>query len=316
MSDNGVLLRGLDGSNPLAFLAALGTLRTLTLALPGETVKMSWKESDGAWRPRVHCVLPDVPSLIRVLAAQLESDPARHPVLIWEAWTSKDADQVRAEFATVAGQLTPQSAYTSAIGSDAALPAEDGGIADNPFRAARTDYFIKNLSAIISRCNQGHLVRALDRLWDYADAMENQSLRIDPSDDRRHAHQWSAPTLDDTRKKSGTMLGANRLAIEAYPYFQSCMIGTTLHTVGFGVKTGGARPLRWPIWRTPIAASVVPSVLALARLWEVDRDDKPRSHLSQLGIDEVFQCYRIKVGDSNPRTNFTPSAPAGIAGSG
>ncbi len=50
---NGILLKGLDGSNPLAFLAALGTLRTLTLALPDETVKMSWEQHDGAWRPRI-----------------------------------------------------------------------------------------------------------------------------------------------------------------------------------------------------------------------------------------------------------------------
>ena len=52
MSDS-ILLKGLDGSNPLAFLAALGTLRTLTVALPDETVRMSWEQADGAWRPRV-----------------------------------------------------------------------------------------------------------------------------------------------------------------------------------------------------------------------------------------------------------------------
>jgi len=56
MSD-GILLRGLDGSNPLAFLAALGTLRTLTLALPDERVRMSWEQHDGAWRPRVHSTI-------------------------------------------------------------------------------------------------------------------------------------------------------------------------------------------------------------------------------------------------------------------
>lgn len=54
---NGVLLRGLDGSNPLAFLAALGTLRMLHLSMANETVRMSWEEHEGAWRPRLWCSL-------------------------------------------------------------------------------------------------------------------------------------------------------------------------------------------------------------------------------------------------------------------
>jgi len=69
---SGVLLRGLDGANPLAFLAALGTLRTLTLALPGETVKMSWDEHEGAWRPRLWCTLAhDVDAIIEKAAEVL-----------------------------------------------------------------------------------------------------------------------------------------------------------------------------------------------------------------------------------------------------
>ena len=41
-SSNGLLLSGLDGGNPLAFLAALGTLRGLTIAWPGRRVRLSW----------------------------------------------------------------------------------------------------------------------------------------------------------------------------------------------------------------------------------------------------------------------------------
>lgn len=50
---NGLLLSGLDGSNPLAFLAALGTLKTLTRAWPEHKVKMSWEQNCGTWRPRL-----------------------------------------------------------------------------------------------------------------------------------------------------------------------------------------------------------------------------------------------------------------------
>src|SRR4051794_39113067 len=52
-SENTILLSGLDGSNPLAFLAALGTLRTLSLALPDDRISMAWRIADGAWRPEL-----------------------------------------------------------------------------------------------------------------------------------------------------------------------------------------------------------------------------------------------------------------------
>src|SRR5688572_17667633 len=82
MSDgNGILLKGLDGSNPLAFLAALGTLRTLTIALPGESVKMNWEQHEGAWRPRVRCSLAsDRDAIIEKLDKGLTRLRSLHPL--------------------------------------------------------------------------------------------------------------------------------------------------------------------------------------------------------------------------------------------
>ncbi|MGH8639165.1 MAG: type I-G CRISPR-associated protein, Cas3-extension family, partial [Burkholderiales bacterium] len=51
--DAGLELSGLDGSNPLAFLVAIGTLRVLTLGMPGSDVKLRWRKSNGAWRPAI-----------------------------------------------------------------------------------------------------------------------------------------------------------------------------------------------------------------------------------------------------------------------
>ena len=50
--NEGLLLSGIDGANPLAFLAALGTLRGLTIAWPERDVKLWWDPRD-AWRPRL-----------------------------------------------------------------------------------------------------------------------------------------------------------------------------------------------------------------------------------------------------------------------
>ena len=50
---NEIELIGLDGGNLLGYLAALGTLRVLTLAEPEAAVRMSWLDK-GWWRPVVH----------------------------------------------------------------------------------------------------------------------------------------------------------------------------------------------------------------------------------------------------------------------
>src|SRR4051794_28726166 len=50
---NALLLHALDGSNPLAFLAALGTLRLLHLSKSDIGIRMSWERSDGFWRPKL-----------------------------------------------------------------------------------------------------------------------------------------------------------------------------------------------------------------------------------------------------------------------
>jgi hypothetical protein len=45
-----IVMPGLEGGNPLGFLAAIGTFRTLSDAMPGK-IKMSWRQEMGGWRP-------------------------------------------------------------------------------------------------------------------------------------------------------------------------------------------------------------------------------------------------------------------------
>ena len=66
----GLTLTGLDGSNPLAFLAALGVLRTLSLAWPGQEVNMYWAQCSGAWRPVVRTTEPPSPPMTAAAIAK------------------------------------------------------------------------------------------------------------------------------------------------------------------------------------------------------------------------------------------------------
>jgi hypothetical protein len=46
----------------------------------------------------------------------------------------------------------------------------------------------------------------------------------------------------------------------------------------------------WPIWRPPLGADTVATVLGLAGLY---RDDPPRNELAARGIVEVYRARRI-----------------------
>lgn len=50
----GLLLPGLDGSTPLGFLAALGTMQTLAASQPDSDVRMSWKRNGLTWSAVIH----------------------------------------------------------------------------------------------------------------------------------------------------------------------------------------------------------------------------------------------------------------------
>src|ERR1022692_4780114 len=62
-------LTGLDGSNLLAYLAALGTLRVLTSAEPERYVRMNWVNR-GYWVPVVHGTSAERPEELVDLLAQ------------------------------------------------------------------------------------------------------------------------------------------------------------------------------------------------------------------------------------------------------
>lgn len=128
--------------------------------------------------------------------------------------------------------------------------------------------------------------------WDYRDAMANQSLRLDHGDDRRHAYQWHAPTEDPARQKSGCMLGANRLALEAFPLFPCIPRGEGGTAVGFICKSKTYTWVSWPIWTVPCSLSLIMSLLNLGIVHE--SEPSPDS-LRKLGIVAVLRSRRLPI---------------------
>lgn len=298
MSD-GILLRGLDGSNPLAFLAALGTLRTLSLALPDESVKMSWEQFEGAWRPRVFCSLAaDSEKLAETLCKALHPTRESHPTRLVN-YQSGNAEATKFYQAVREGKPI-DSEFDSWV---TALTSDVHPDATSPLQLTRSDYFVGNLDQIIANTTADHIGKTLFFPWRYADRLSGQSLHLDPSEDRRHAYQWNKPSGDPNRNNAGNMLGANRLAIEAMPLFlglPSTNPERLLMTGWTGVRAVDAT-WTWPVWSTKSSLDVVRSIIAID---ELQASLPNRCDLVARGVDAVYRCRRI-LGDKTP--NLTPS---------
>ena len=124
--------------------------------------------------------------------------------------------------------------------------------------------------------------------WDYADALNNQSLHWEPGEDRRHAYQWDQPSGDPTRKKRGGMLGANRLALEAWPLFPSFPDGDRIRTRGFLGNRAANTFWIWPLWSSCLTPDSVASILSLSELQERLNTDQ----LQGFGVTAVYRSQR------------------------
>lgn len=309
-SNETLLMRGLDGANPLAFLASLGVLRVLTHADPDLSAKLAWCASEGIWRPRLQVAhrLQDDQFAQRVFAAcrqthcrtvlELGDDLNLEPAAYRSFVDAAAAAARRGELA--------QAEFAASFACEVTVN-ENGSVQDTAFRTmsgAGHQHFLKTMRNLVAETQVTHIQRALFQDWDYGDPVRNMALRWDPVDDSRYALRWSDPSGDPERQRSGAMWGANRLAIEGLPLFPVMPTAKQLETTGF--RTAGSRAtfLTWPIWERPIGLDEVRSLLAMQEL-QVEVPDRKR--LLARGVVEVFRAQRLTVGKFR---NFTRGTPA------
>lgn len=302
-------LTGPDGANPLGFLCALGTLRTLSNAWPDSEVKMKWTQIGAAWRPVLRASHPDLDGkneaeqrdvIVNALFEELKTLKTMdgHPALRWDDTHNIPPDKYR-EYASEARDLFFQpgnpnhrpAEWAAALACDAV--ADDKAVDDTAFRTMSGQghqHFLKQMrllqEEIEKKSQQAHIAEALFG-WKYQD--ERWNLRFDPIEDRRHALRWKSPDKDTIR----TVWGANRLAAEGLPLYSVFPSGGRLKTVGFHGSGKDNTFWTWPLWGEFVSMPVMRSILALPAL----QAEKPsRSELSPLGIVEVYRAQRINVG--------------------
>lgn len=298
-------LEGLQGNNPLAFLAALGTLRILSLVEPSQrpdwlpqSPTLSWSNGTNQGIAILHLHLPiEQAALTEFLATQLKSQLKNHPAQTALGFMSSKANYDRTELQHLAAD--PQREQEALWSTS--LFVEMVPNATSQLLVVRGDYVEGNFASIMARTAPQHLDRTLFNTWDYADALDNQSLHWEPSEDRRHAYQWHEASGDPTRKKRGGMLGANRLALEAWPLFQSFPNGDRILTVGFtGNRVSNTR-WSWPLWSCPADLDTIKSLLSLPDLQE----ETPSSNV--LTTYQIFQVNRSQRILVQKTPNLTPA---------
>ncbi len=280
-----LLLTGLDGSNPLGFLAAVGTLRTITQADPATEPRMEWTAQHGTW----------IPALSRTRARSTEAltellAPALSRRSTPELDFAQDLNVSPDTFRTLATRVQREAAirkrrhadFAASFGCEASLTSDRTSIQDTAFRTmsgAGHQHFLGTMRELVARTDSDHLRRSLFERWDYSD--DKLGLRWDPEEDRRYALRWDNPSGDTVK----TMRGANRLAMEALPLLPTAPRNGQLDTTGF-CRQDRAVLLTWPIWTTALSVDVVRSVLAMSELQKPLPD---RQHLSAMGIVEVYR---------------------------
>jgi hypothetical protein len=324
-------LIGLVGDNPLAFLASVGTLRTLSQTWPTRQVRMSW-HLVATWQPVLHvqgsC---NEGEIVQALVSALSGrDSAPEFTLGYErGGAPKDlAIEVEA-FTEIAGTAARAatvkdrnwSDFCAAYGSDA-FPTEST-IQDTAFRTmsgAGHQHFLEFMRKLAKTPSPGstgrrssentgtddtHICSALFAPWTYEDP--GPAMRWDPRDDRRYALRADNPSAsrDDPIR---TMRGANRLAIEALPCFPTAPAAGGLLTAGF---LRDEPVFSWPIWEPRIT---LPALQSLLLHPEVVSEKPRRDVLGPMGVVEIFRSRRITMGRYR---NFTPAVPCwGLVHSG
>ncbi|MCS6976082.1 MAG: hypothetical protein NZM31_03600 [Gemmatales bacterium] len=300
VSQQGLLLPGLDGTNPLGFLAALGTLRVLSLQKPG--VKLAWQLAGGTWRPVIFGVQTALPDLGAELYAAIQT-------LDHSAWSIDKRLPFSAKLLRQHAQEAARSAsYSCRQKADILASFGVEYLEDNKGAFEKTDLCMvragdsagQGLTAyakrILETTTADELQRALAQTWLSAD---NQcALRWDPAEDKPYALQWINPSKVGALSEKG----ANCLALFGMVCFPVLPGLEGAETTGFGLRRPKQSSLTWPIWRPALSLAVVTSLLACP---ELQKELPDPSRLNPLGVAAVFRCDRIMT--STYYANFTPS---------
>lgn len=296
-----VPLPALDGTNPLGFLAALGTLEALAATTPGATLR--WTDDLVP-----HAILTGPAGLDQLLdTLDKDREEWAHSALLRfpEDGPLPDAKpgkaQLRGWFEFVSGP----SARPADADHLCAIVAEDA--LDNNARAKPThlhftagqQQFLAMVRGLAEAVDRDRLAEAICGPWRYDSPLP--SLSWDSRGDRVYAVRATNPSKD---KRLGVP-GADWLAFRGLVYYP--VARTTrgaLRTTACDAEWKSSA-FRWPLWIAPATRDVVRSLVADPTLVARQPTATPVD-LAARGIASVRQS-RIRRSDPGGYGSFSPA---------
>ncbi|MBV9499338.1 MAG: hypothetical protein JO138_08175 [Acidobacteriaceae bacterium] len=303
-----MILTALDGSNPLAFLAAIGTLRLLHLHDPNGPYTLRWIRQ-GVWNPELCGVTEREDELCeRLHRVSKENLPAETFVAVLGKNITVDqktfAEFVRTAFECVGSRDRAMADFAAALGSEICKQERKDRIeyTDLCFiTGSGHQHFLGTMAALNENVTPQHIYDALFGVWNKSKGF---SMRWDPADAAEYAFRWSDPSQEG----ASSVWGANLLGIHALPLFPSQPTETGLQTTGFRSGARGEWPeFSWPIWTHSVGLDTVSSLLSMADLQQPETDIDHR-RLKAFGIEEVYRAPRVRIGQgANFKVSFRPA---------
>jgi hypothetical protein len=299
-----LVLTGLDGANPLGFLAALGVLNVLTDAAPeGAAPRLAWTYQ-GAWRPvfssgedgltveaLVKKVIADLATWKKEPAIELEYDGVRDlkpPPATYRAFLER---------LVVKAEPTRRRSVdlSAALGTDVAVDRSGNTKPTALHFTAGQQEFLSMVNELVKEIREEDVLEALVGPWRYARSLP--VLKWDATVFREYALRAGDPSKEEPTG----VPGADWLAFRGLSFIRVAPRGRHIQTTGcFGEwKTGG---FRWPLWSPALARETLRSVLAYPQLEQV-----PERARRARGIAVVFEA-RIRRSDQGGYGSFSPAS--------
>jgi hypothetical protein len=299
-----VVFRGIEGSNPLGFLTALGALRLSNLVWRDHGVRLQWIR-DGGWRPQLSGLpMEDDTEFCRVLHEQAPWVPLDAFTVLGNNLTVTPnlfGEVARRVAAEATGKDRRAADFAAAFGSEVIKDRDKDRIeyTDLCFiTGSGHQHFLGTARGLAESAGPEHIGEALFGPWRYAD--KGLSMRWDPDDAKEYALRWRDPSIGG----ASSVWGANRLAFEALPLFPTVPKGKRLRTTGFH-RHDRLHEFTWPLWTQSATMDTVRSLLSLRELEEAAPD---RVQLQSMGVDEVFRVQRVRIGQgANFKVSFRPA---------
>ena len=254
-------LTGLDGTNPLAFLAALGVQEVFSL--DSEQPRLWWSDD-----VTPHAVVDGKFSVEKIADRALETfsnwkdSPALNPRRP-DGTMMKKSDELKLVSADIREYLARTRGIDSTSRLATSLVAEgsldNNGVAkpSDLYFTAGNQKFLKMVREIMEGTSREDLLVGLNGPWKYESKLP--SLMWDVSDDRVYALTAINPSKDKKLTNPGPEALA-ALGMSLHPVFAGRERTLTQGCSG-SWKSGS---YSWPIWKNPASPHVVRSLLAHA----------------------------------------------------